>query len=114
MTITTVMGTALTGAVKLAEEHQVLSSVRAELVDRFNEVGPWLPVPGNPRVASLDWVHLISESVRSIQATADLASPSPRQLEDGLASYCTNNDLKVEWKAGVRDILGVRTVSGAA
>jgi hypothetical protein len=115
MTITTVMGTALTRAVRLADAGTgPILLAGAGLVPRFDQARPWRPIPDNASAASLDWVHVDSDLVRSIQAKADLDSPSASELEDGLALYCAKNELKPEWKANVRDLLGVPAVGERA
>lgn len=115
MTLTTVMGTALTRGVRLAEAGTgPLLLVGAELVSRFSEARPWQSISNHPPAASLDWIHLDSDIVRSIQEKAGLDSPTAPEVEAALSRYCAENELKSSWTANVREYLGVSAVEERA
>ena len=112
MTITTVMGTALARAVALAEAGKPCSSgplllIESEKCARIDSSIQWRTVPGHPEAASIDWVHMQSSLLTSIQDAATLSSPSPPELEAGLARYCDANQLGGKWRANVYDLLNV-------
>lgn len=114
MTITSVMGTALTRTVGLAEAGKPSSSGPLLLVSvgnasRVDASIPRVPIPGNHDVVSIDWVRAKSDILQWIQTVANLGSPTAKELEDGLAQYCAENDeaLSPDWKANVHRLLGV-------
>lgn len=108
MTITSVMGTALTRTVRLGEaEKGPLLLVPTEMSDRIDESIPRRPLPKRPEVTSVDWVHMESPLLEFIQATAGLDSEPPRVLEENLTRYCGENSVGDRWRSSVRELLGV-------
>lgn len=108
MTITSVMGTALTRTVQLGESATgPLLLVHTEKASRVDGSIPRQPLPAKPDVTSIDWVHMESPLLEFIQTTAGLDSPSPAAIEEGLARYCDENQVGDGWKANVHDLFGV-------
>jgi hypothetical protein len=119
MTFTSVMGTALTRTVGLSEKGKPHSSgplllASAGSASRIDRSVPRQPIPRCPAVVSIDWVHMESAFLDSLQTGGCLNRPSPSELEHGLARYCDENRVRPKWKANVRDLLGVRAVSDRA
>jgi hypothetical protein len=112
MTITTVMGTALTRAVALAEAGKPCSSGPLLLIesDKCGRLGSSVPrqaVPGCPEIASIDWVHMRSPLLAAVQDAAALNNPSPPELEADLSRYCDENQVASKWRANVYELLNV-------
>lgn len=111
MTITPVMGTALTHAVGLSEKCKpacsgpllVLSS------DDDSRVDPSFPRQAIPSTGllAIDWVHAESDLLAWVQSTAMLDRPSARELEATLAEYCNANPVTAPWAANAHNLLGV-------
>ena len=118
MTITSVMGSALTRSVGLAEEGKPASSgplliTRKATSPRIDPSIPRRSIPKTPGLLSIDWVHMESELLAWLQRTADLNRPSSTDLEVALAQYCADNHVTPEWKSNVHNLLGV-PVQGSA
>ena len=108
MTITSVMGTALTRTVRLSEaEKGPLLLAPTEMSGRIDESISRQPLPNRPEVMSIDWLHLESPILEYIQTTAGLDSEPPQVLEENLARYCRENSVGDRWTLSVRDLLGV-------
>jgi len=111
MTVTPVMGTALTHSVGLAQEGKPASSGPLLIMgaDNCSRLDPSTPQTRIPETAlvSIDWVHMESELLASVQRTAGLASPSAAKLETTLADYCASNRVTPQWRLNVQRLLGV-------
>ena len=107
MTIDPVMGTALIRAVgvdKIAPHGPLLT---IEL-SKNPRLGPSVPLRLiDTRLSSIDWVHMSSDLLSSLQQKASLNSPSPADLEAMLADYCREHPVPDEWRASVHDLLRV-------
>lgn len=111
MTITTVMGTALTEAVHLSGRGKPDSSgplllIRTEDDPRVDPAIPRATIP-DTNLSAVDWVHAKSELIESIQTRSELCQPSAAELEAGLADYCRENSLSKIWMANVRAFLHI-------
>jgi hypothetical protein len=108
MTINPVMGTALTRAVgvhKVAPRGPLLA-IHSSKASRLGASVSRMPIP-DAELMSIDWVHMQSDLLTSLQQRARLNSPSPADLEASLDRYCQQHDLPPEWKANVREFLRV-------
>jgi|GEM_PF-518184 len=108
LVIAPVMGSALIAAVGVDKRAPCgpLLSIEADNVQRLgSSVATRLVADG--QLAAIDWVHLDSPFLTKVQAAAGLAAPSPSDLEAMLASYCVEESVPDEWRASVRDLLGV-------
>lgn len=108
MTLFPVMGTALIRAVKLTENTPSGPLLTIASTDRHRiPEGLIVCETAEPLVLNIDWVHSAFPSADTISHRAGLDSPSVENLEKSLATYCHSQNLRPEWVAGVRDLLGV-------
>ena len=114
MTIFPVMGTALIRAVSTAKVSPKgpLVTVHAAKRARLSGPVPCQPILGS-QLISIDWVHMSSGTLQSIQDTASLAAPSPAALEYFLDRYCAEHEVPAEWTENVRTFLHVPRGSGS-
>jgi hypothetical protein len=111
MVITPVLGNGLVQAYSLADRDKPDSSgpllvVAADDASRIAATVPRSPIPSSTGLVSVDWIHMESDLLTSVQAKAELSAPSAIELEADLAGYCARNKLKPEWVANARDLLG--------
>lgn len=108
MTITPVMGTALIRAVgvgKVAPRGPLLT-IHSSKSCRLGSAVPVEPIPDTD-LASIDWVHMESELLASLQVNASLYAPAPADLELLLDNYCQQHSPPDEWRASVYKFLHV-------
>ena len=108
MTISPVMGTALiraAGLNKVAPRGPLLIIDSANS-SRLGSSVPFMPM-GETAYTSIDWVHMDSALLTSLQETSSLDSPSPDELEVMLADYCREQPVSDEWRSSVHEYLGV-------
>lgn len=108
MTISPVMGTALIRAVsidKIAPSGPLLTA-HSSMIPRL---GPSIPYSNivNTELVSIDWVHMCSELLTTLQEKASLTSPSPSDLDATLRRYCQEHPVHDEWRSNVYDLLQV-------
>jgi hypothetical protein len=111
MTITPVMGTALTHAVGLSEKGKPASSGPLLILSSDDDSRVDLSLPRQAILSTgllaIDWVHAKSDLLAWVQSTAMLDRPSAGELEAALAEYCTANPVTAPWAANVHNLLGV-------
>lgn len=114
MTISTVMGTALIRAAhvdKVAPRGPLLT-VHSSKSSRLGASVPQLPIPGTELV-SIDWVHMRSSLLDSLQRQASLNSPTADYLEASLDRYCREHNVPDDWRSNVYGFLRVpRRIGG--
>ncbi len=109
MTINPVMGTALIRAVRVDKVAPRGPLLTIEL-SKNPRLGPSVPLRliTGTGLSSIDWVHMNSDLLSSLQHKASLNSPSPADLEVMLADYCReHHDVPDEWRASVHELLRV-------
>ena len=107
MTITPVMGSALIRAISTdkAAPSGPLLSIRTSCTERL---GPSVTVTDTANsLSSIDWVHMESDLLSTLQKCASLNSPRPNDLETALRDYCCFHRVKEEWKDSIHRLLGV-------
>lgn len=106
MTITPVMGSALVRAVradKAAPSGPLLNTKTSR--ERLGPSVPVTEVMGSSY--SIDWVHMESPLLSTVQKCASLDSPNPSKLEAMLRDYCRSQPVSDEWQDSVHGLLGV-------
>lgn len=108
MTINPVMGSALISAVGL---HKDAPSGPLLIIDSSNSsrLGPFVPFTPirGTEITSIDWVHMDSDLLTSLQMTAPFDAPTPDELEVILAAYCREQPVSDEWSSSVHEFLRV-------
>lgn len=115
MTISPVMGTALIRAVgvdKVAPRGPLLT-IHSSKNARLGSSVPTEPIP-NTELVSIDWVHMQSDLLTSLQNQASLNSPLSTELEALLDNYCREHSVPNDWRSSVHELLRVpRSRDGA-
>jgi hypothetical protein len=108
MTISPVMGTALIRAIGVDKEAPSgpLLAIQSSKSSRLGNSVPQVPIPGTDLV-SIDWVHMRSDLLDSLQQKASLNSPSPAELEASLDRYCREHCVPNQWRSNVYKLLHV-------
>jgi hypothetical protein len=108
MTITPVMGTALIRAVGVDKRapRGPLLVIEASKAERLGALAPWTEVCA-PELASIDWIHVQTDLLRTIQTNAKLDAPSAESLETRLRIYCREQAVPEPWRANVGKFLRV-------
>lgn len=115
MTIFPVMGTALIRAVSTAKVSPKgpLMTIHATKAARLSGSVPYQPILGSELI-SIDWVHMSSWTLQSLQEKASLTTTSPAALERILDRYCDEHAVPAEWTENVRNLLHIPRGSGSA
>ena len=102
------LGSALINAAGLQKKapRGPLLTIHSSKSSRLGPFVPFMPIRGT-EITSIDWVHMDSDLLTSLQKTASLDAPSPDELEVMLASYCGNPSLSDDWRSSVHEYLGV-------
>ena len=114
MTINPVMGTALIRAVgvdKIAPRGPLLTIESS----RAARLGGSIPLTciDDGTLSSIDWVHMHSRTLSSLQVQAGISAPNPTDLESMLAKYCQQYRVPEDWRASVHLLLGVPEADSA-
>lgn len=108
MTINPVMGTALIRAVgidKIAPRGPLMT-IHSSKAKRLGSTVPSAPIP-NSDLCAIDWVHMQSPLLASIQQCARLNAPGAAALEDTLRNYSRQHAVPKEWSENVCGLLHV-------
>ncbi len=117
MTVFPVMGTALIRAIKIANDSPrgPLLIVEASKNERIPANIPVKNVEGKKyKLLSIDWVHMESDLLQSLQQKASLYSPSNKTIENMLIRYCEEYCLPSDWKKNVNNLLSISKTQNCA
>jgi len=108
MTINPVLGTALIRAVGVGKvaPRGPLMAIHSSKASRLGQTIPQMPIPGGELV-SIDWVHMHSELLTSIQQQAGLSAPAPEVLETALSQYSRKHAVPKDWRENIHELLHV-------
>jgi len=108
LVVAPVMGSALIAAVGVDKRapRGPLLTVEADNVPRLGPGVATHPM-AEGKLAAVDWVHLDWKQLAVIQAQAGLTAPSPDDLDQMLVRYCAEESVPEDWRASVKDLLGV-------
>jgi hypothetical protein len=108
MTIFPVMGTALIRSHRISKARARGPLLLMDLAAcrRIPDGTSWEPIPDSS-LASIDWVHVRSDTLYAIQQKASLATPSDGDMEGLLRRYCTEQGVPSDWADNVRSLLRV-------
>jgi len=115
MTIFPVMGTALIRSMGIAKSSPKgpLLLIEKSKDERLPGRVPTKAITGT-ELLSIDWVHMETDLLRSLQYQAGLPVLSAQELESRLARYCQEHNLPDEWKHSVNSLLSVRVMGEIA
>jgi hypothetical protein len=114
MTINPVMGTALIRAVAVGKvaPRGPLMVIDSSKASRLGPIIPRAPITDSELV-SIDWVHMQSDLLASIQTRAALSGPAPHILESTLRRYSQEQNVPKDWHESIYELLHVPRASAS-